>query len=85
MATFLCKGLGAREVYDSTGHNHSLSREKFFVLGSIWLAAMEGTPPTERSYQHVAFAVSESELLVLQANLQSLGVEILRKRPPAAP
>ena len=79
MATFLCKGLGAREVYDSASHNYSLSREKFFVLGGVWLAAMEGDPPAQKSYQHVAFAVSESDLLIHQANLQSLGVEI---RPP---
>lgn len=79
MSTFLCKGLGAREVYDSASHNYSLSREKFFVLGGVWLAAMEGDPPSEKSYQHVAFMVSESDLPMHQANLQSLGVEF---RPP---
>jgi len=81
MAEFLCKGLGAKEVYDSAGNNYSLSREKFFVLGGIWLAAMEGDPPAERSYQHVAFAVSESDLPAYRANLEALGVEI---RPPRA-
>ncbi|MGB8635580.1 MAG: hypothetical protein WCD36_09860, partial [Rhodanobacteraceae bacterium] len=35
MAVFLCQGLGAREVYDSAGDNHSLSREKFFLLGDV--------------------------------------------------
>lgn len=79
MATFLCEGLGAREVYDSAGRNYSLSREKFFVLGDVWLAAMEGDPPADRSYQHVAFAVNESDLPAYQARLQALGVEI---RPP---
>lgn len=79
MATFLCEGLGAREVYDSAGRNYSLSREKFFVLGDVWLAAMEGDPPADRSYQHVAFAVSESDLPAYQTRLQALGVEI---RPP---
>jgi catechol 2,3-dioxygenase-like lactoylglutathione lyase family enzyme len=80
MSTLLCKGLGAREVYDSAGRNHSLSREKFFVLGGVWLAAMEGEPPAERSYQHVAFAVNESDLPVHQVNLQSLGVEVRQPR-----
>lgn len=32
MATLLCEGLGAREVYDSAGRNFSLSREKFFAV-----------------------------------------------------
>lgn len=79
MAAFLCEGLGALEVYDSEGHNYSLSREKFFVLGGAWIAAMEGEPPADRSYQHVAFAVSESDLPVYRAKLEALGVEI---RPP---
>ncbi|MGB3391990.1 MAG: FosX/FosE/FosI family fosfomycin resistance hydrolase [Stenotrophomonas sp.] len=79
MATFLCAGLGAREVYDSSHHNFSLSQEKFFVSGGVWLAAMEGVPPAERSYQHVAFAVDEADLPIYQARLEALGVDI---RPP---
>ncbi|WP_329742132.1 FosX/FosE/FosI family fosfomycin resistance hydrolase [Dyella sp. A6] len=79
MTTLLCKGLGAREVYDSAGKNHSLSREKFFVLGGVWIAAMEGESPTSRSYQHVAFSVNAAELPGYSARLQALGVEI---RPP---
>lgn len=50
MAKFICDGLGAVEIYDSNGKNFSLSREKFFVLGGVWIAAMEGIPPAERSY-----------------------------------
>ncbi len=79
MAKLLCRGLGAHEVYDSAGQNHSLSREKFFLLGGVWIAAMEGEPPMRRSYQHVAFSVSADELPRYQANLEALGVEI---RPP---
>jgi catechol 2,3-dioxygenase-like lactoylglutathione lyase family enzyme len=81
MADFLCKGLGAREIYDSAGRNYSVSREKFFLLGGTWLAAMEGDPPRERSYQHVAFSVSEPDLPAYQARLQSLGIEV---QPPRA-
>ena len=76
MATLLFKGLGAREVYDSADNNYSLSHEKFFVLGGVWLAVMEGDPPAERSYQHVAFAVSEHDLPTYETNLRTLGVEI---------
>lgn len=79
MATLLCEGLGAREVYDSAGREFSLSREKFFLLGGTWFAAMEGEPPAERSYQHVAFLVDEDALPGYQARLEALGVEI---RPP---
>jgi fosfomycin resistance protein FosX len=75
MAAFLCQGLGAREVYDSAGRNYSLSHEKFFLLGDVWLVAMAGEPPGTRSYQHVAFAVAETELPAYRARLEALGVE----------
>lgn len=80
MTQFLCTGLGAREVYDSSNHNFSLSHEKFFLLGDTWLAVMVGEPPRERSYQHVAFSVSEHALPHYQARLEVLGVEICPPR-----
>jgi catechol 2,3-dioxygenase-like lactoylglutathione lyase family enzyme len=80
MARLLCEGLGAEEVYDSASKNFSLSRERFFVLGGVWLAAMEGQP-TQRSYRHVAFKVDEAELPVFEARLRSLGVELRPPRP----
>jgi catechol 2,3-dioxygenase-like lactoylglutathione lyase family enzyme len=81
MGRLLVQGLGAREVYDSGAEQFSLSREKFFVLGGTWLAVMEGEPPAERSYQHVAFAVSEADLPRYQAQLELVGVEIRPPRP----
>jgi fosfomycin resistance protein FosX len=78
MSRFLCEGLGAEEVYDSATKNFSLSREKFFVLGGVWVAAMEGRP-SERSYRHVAFKADDADLPSIEARLRSLGVEI---RPP---
>ena len=39
-AHLFCEGLGAQEVYDSQGRNFSLSREKFVLLGGLWLAFM---------------------------------------------
>ncbi|QFY42751.1 FosX/FosE/FosI family fosfomycin resistance thiol transferase [Candidatus Methylospira mobilis] len=80
MAKFLCEGLGAEAVYDSAGSNFSFSREKFFVLGGVWLAAMQGQP-TERSYRHTAFEVDEAELPLFEARLRALGVEIQASRP----
>jgi len=81
MATFLCEGLGAEEVYDSLGRNFSASREKFFVLGGVWIAAMEGEPLGERSYRHLAFKVSAQALPEFEQRLRALGVEI---KPPRA-
>jgi fosfomycin resistance protein FosX len=81
MAIFLREGLGAKEVYDSADKSFSLPREKFFVLGGVWLAAMEGVPPSDRSYRHLAFKVSEEELPVFEERLRRLGVEIKPPRP----
>ncbi len=80
MSRFLCEGLGASEVYDSAGREHSLSREKFFLLDGLWIAAMQGEPPAERSYRHVAFAVDEADLPVYRARLDALGVDLREGR-----
>ena len=74
------EGLGAREVYDSAGREHSLSREKFFLLGGVWLVAMEGAPLSEPTYRHLAFAVDADELPAFRARLLALGVEVLPGR-----
>ena len=79
-AKLLCQGLGAKEIYDSTEKNFSISREKFFMLGGVWLAVMEGKP-VDRSYRHVAFKVNAAELPALEARLRSLGAEIQPSRP----
>ena len=81
MARLLCEGLGAEEVYDSAGANFSLSREKFFVLGGVWLAAMEGTPASERTYRHVAFKIDAADLPAVEARLRALGVDVQPPRP----
>ena len=80
MATFLCGGLGATEVYDSAPKNFSISHEKFFLLGGVWIAAMQGDPPVERSYQHTAFKISKHEIAAFKDRLLSLGVEIKTPR-----
>jgi fosfomycin resistance protein FosX len=80
MAIFLCERLGAVEVYDSNDRNFSLSREKFFVLGGVWLAAMQGESPTERSYRHLAFKVEEDELPGFQAKQQAPGADVMPPR-----
>ena len=84
MTTFLCDGLGATEVYDNTAKNFLLAREKFFLLGDTWLAVLEGNPPAERSYQHLAFKVDEAHLSGFETKIRALGVEIKAPRPRVA-
>ena len=80
-ARLFCEGLGAQEVYDSQGSDFSLSREKFVLLGGLWLAFMEGAPPSERTYRHVAFTVADEDLPTCEARLRALGAEVKPPRP----
>jgi catechol 2,3-dioxygenase-like lactoylglutathione lyase family enzyme len=81
MSRFLCEGLGAEEVYDSAAKNFSLSREKFFLLGGTWIAVMEGEPPAERTYRHLAFQVASDDLPGFEARLRAVGVDVKPPRP----
>ena len=44
----------AKEIYSSGDNTFSLSKEKFFLLGDIWICIMEGNPLPEQSYNHIA-------------------------------
>jgi fosfomycin resistance protein FosX len=73
--------LGGKEVYDSGDEKFSISREKFFEVGGIWIAVMEGDPLSERSYNHVAFKVPAGDLPRYRAAIEELGLSIREPRP----
>ena len=73
---FLQTVFDAKEVYDSSKKNFSLSYEKFFVIGDIWIAVMEGEPLQKRSYNHVAFKVSDSEFDEYVSRIKNLDLDI---------
>ena len=79
-ARLFSEGLGATEVYDSGGETYSLSEEKFFLLGDVWVALMKGEP-VARSYRHVAFAADAADLAAYERRLRALGAEIRPARP----
>ena len=66
----------AKEVYDSSEKNYSTAYEKFLIIGGTWIAVMEGEPLPEKSYNHIAFKVPETEFDTYVLKLQALGVEI---------
>ena len=76
MAHFLRTIFDAEEVYNSAGKNFSISYEKFFIIGNTWIAVMEGEPLSERSYNHVAFEVSDSEYDEYVSGVVQLGMEV---------
>ena len=44
MTRILTGIFGAREVYASGEETFSVAREKFFQVGDLWIAVMEGEP-----------------------------------------
>lgn len=81
MQRILVDVLGGKEVYDSGEQTFSIAREKFFDVGGVWIAAMEGDPVSQRSYNHVAFKVRADELPRLRSALDELGLSIREPRP----
>lgn len=73
------EGLGAEQVYDSGACFHSHSPEKFFLLGGVWIALMQGEPGT-RSYRHAAFEIAADALPDVEARLRALGAEVQAPR-----
>jgi fosfomycin resistance protein FosX len=81
MTAILTGVFDAREVYSSGEETFSTAREKFFQVGNLWIAIMEGEPLPSRTYNHVAFKIEDSELEAYEARIKALGLEIRRPRP----
>jgi fosfomycin resistance protein FosX len=79
MTRILAGIFGAREVYASGGETFSIAREKFFQVGDLWIAVMEGEPLPSRTYNHVAFKIEDAEFEAYEAKVRALGLEM---RPP---
>jgi catechol 2,3-dioxygenase-like lactoylglutathione lyase family enzyme len=77
---FFTRMLDAREIYSSGDATFSLAREKFFLVGSVWIVAMEGNTHLDRTYDHTAFQVSSQDLDMYEARARELGLEIRTPR-----
>lgn len=68
------------EIYSSGGEAFSISREKFFSIGGVWIAAMEGDPLSAKTYNHVAFEIPDEEHERYAERVRSRGLEIREGR-----
>ncbi len=73
--------LKARKIYDSGEVTFSRSRERFFDIGGVWVATMEGAPLDARTYNHIAFRMDDDDFDDRLRRIQSLGLEVLDDRP----
>lgn len=71
--------LDGTEVYSSNSRNFSLAKEKFLLVGDIWLALMEG-PSAPKSYNHKAFQIQEEDIPLYLARMKELKIQVLEGR-----
>jgi fosfomycin resistance protein FosX len=80
-SALLSSVLGAKEVYDSGEMKFSLSKERFFLLNGIWIAIMEGDTLSDRTYNHIAFKIPESDYENYRQRLEQANVSFREGRP----
>jgi catechol 2,3-dioxygenase-like lactoylglutathione lyase family enzyme len=70
----------ARKIYDSGTDSFSVSPERFFDIGGVWVATMLGDPLAARTYNHVAFQMRPDEYEDRLARIKSLGLDVREGR-----
>jgi catechol 2,3-dioxygenase-like lactoylglutathione lyase family enzyme len=81
MSQIITEVLGGEEVYSSGDKTFNTSREKFFEAGGLWIAIMEGESLPTRTYNHVAFKVSDEQLERARMAIERLGLDVKPPRP----
>ena len=71
----------AEEVYSSGDNTFSISKGKFFMVGEQWIAIMEGESLPTRTYNHIAFKISEREFEIYESRIRQVGVDFKPPRP----
>jgi catechol 2,3-dioxygenase-like lactoylglutathione lyase family enzyme len=84
MEALLTTVLNARKVYDSGSQTFSLARERFFLVGRLWIATMEGESLPGRTYNHIAFKIDDADYDDCLARVRSLGLDLREGRPRVA-
>jgi len=63
----------ANEIYSS-------STAKYFQLNNLWIALNKGEPLPERTYNHIAFTISEDDFDMYVERIKNVGAEIMQGR-----
>ncbi|WP_413827707.1 FosX/FosE/FosI family fosfomycin resistance hydrolase [Tateyamaria sp.] len=80
MEEILTTVLDAKKTYDSGDKTFSLSKERFFDIGGIWVATMEGEPLLEKTYNHIAFKMAPNDYDDRLQRIKALGLEVREGR-----
>lgn len=80
MTKFLTSIFDAEEIYSSGEQIFSISKEKFFLINGLWIAIMEGKSLPKKTYNHVAFKITEEDYEIYAARVKSLELEVKKGR-----
>ncbi|MFQ3612663.1 MAG: FosX/FosE/FosI family fosfomycin resistance thiol transferase [Cyanobacteriota bacterium] len=80
MARILIQVLEAEEVYSSQSPTAVGPEEKFFLIGELWVAILQGDPLPTKTYNHIAFKIPEAALPEYRRRVEALGLEMLPSR-----
>ena len=79
-SSFLSGIFDAKEIYSSGDATFSISREKFFLIGGMWIAIMEGESLQAKTYNHVAFKIPDEKFDEYMERVRALDVEVREDR-----
>jgi catechol 2,3-dioxygenase-like lactoylglutathione lyase family enzyme len=81
MTRVIVEVLGGRELYASGAKQYSLAPEKFFMVGDVWVAIMEGESLPTTTYNHAAFRTDDEGLERAKLAIKRLGLDLRQSRP----
>lgn len=76
MERVLVTVLDAEKVYDSGSTTHSIATERFYLIGHLWIAVMEGEALSQRTYNHVAFKIADDDYDMYVRRVISAGLNV---------
>ena len=77
---FFEKIFSAKVVYDSGVQSFSVSKERYFQIGELWIAAMEGKVPLEKTYNHTAFHIDDKDYEEYEKRIIDIGLALKKPR-----
>ena len=82
--TFIVKDLKRTTVFWETIFNakavYSSSTAKYFLINDLWIALNKGEPSSERTYNHIAFKIQDSDFNKFVQRIKDVGAEIVPGR-----
>lgn len=81
MGGFLENIFDAKKVYASDEKAFSIMPERFYLIGDIWIGIMQTPDEINRSYNHIAFKIDESDFDMYEERLIAHKIEMLPPRP----